>query len=85
LLFNIKEKWRKYYKPSNHLIIDEGLIPYRGESKKRYYLCQNKFRYGLKMYVLADTNSYILNVKPILKDIKSIKHKQDTRGFLNDD
>jgi hypothetical protein len=39
----LKKNWNKYYKPGQHLTIDEALAKFQGKSdKKQYFRCKSE-------------------------------------------
>lgn len=50
------------YAPSKTVTIDERLIPFRGKCSFKVYMPSKPSKYGMKMWVMADTpNSYACN------------------------
>ncbi|XP_063220583.1 piggyBac transposable element-derived protein 4-like [Bacillus rossius redtenbacheri] len=48
--------------PSENLTIDEGMCPFRGRLHFRVYIKNKPHKYGIKLYILCDTNTgYVLN------------------------
>ncbi|XP_062524652.1 piggyBac transposable element-derived protein 4-like isoform X1 [Bombyx mori] len=54
--------FRKIYKPDKELSLDESLLLYRGRLHFRQYIKSKKARYGIKFYVLATADGYVLNI-----------------------
>jgi hypothetical protein len=50
------------YKPDKELSLDESLLLYRGRLHFRQYIKSKKARYGIKFYILATADGYVLNV-----------------------
>lgn len=48
---------QKYYNPGTHLTVDERLVPFRGHAPFRVYMKSKPAKYGLKIWVLADSNT----------------------------
>ncbi|XP_053613881.1 piggyBac transposable element-derived protein 4-like [Plodia interpunctella] len=54
--------FRNVYKPEKELSLDESLLLYRGRLYFRQYIKSKKARYGIKFYVLATADGYVLDV-----------------------
>ena len=42
ILEDVKNNWRKFYTPTKHLIIDEGIIQFKGKNSSDSYLNSEK-------------------------------------------
>lgn len=54
--------FRRIYLPGKELSLDESLLLYRGRLHFRQYIKSKKARYGIKFYILATTDGYVLNI-----------------------
>ena len=58
----IRQKCQINYKPSKNISVDEGMIGYRGRLSFRQYMPAKPTKYGIKMWMAADSsNGYVLN------------------------
>ena len=53
----IVENWRTLYNPGEQISIDEGMLKWRGRLSFRVYNKDKPTKYGIKAYILADSNS----------------------------
>lgn len=64
LYHRILTKFRSVYKPNQALAIDESMVAWRGNLSFRVYSPDKPVKYGLKAYVLCDSeNAYCLRFK----------------------
>ena len=63
-LYNkISENWRSLYQLGEQISIDEEMLKWRGRLSFRVYQKDKSIKYGIKTYILADSNSgYCWNV-----------------------
>jgi hypothetical protein len=55
---------QKYYNTSSHITVDEQLFPFRGHAPFRVYMKLKPAKYGIKIWILADsTTSYCKNLQ----------------------
>ena len=71
---NIKSKLFESYLPGTYLTIDEHLCRYRGKYKFRQYLPSKPDKYGIKVWVIADS----LNYYPINLEVYLGKHQKQS-------
>ena len=58
---------QKYYNTSSHVTVDEQLVPFRGHAPFRVYMKSKPAKYGIKIWILADsTTSYCKNLQVYL-------------------
>ena len=58
-LFDIlKEKFSKFYSPSEHLAVDEVIVKFKGHVIFRQYIPKKHKRFGIKIYKLCDETGY---------------------------
>jgi len=58
-LFDIlKEKFSKFYSPSEHLAIDEVIVKFKGHVIFRQYIPKKHKCFGIKIYKLCDETEY---------------------------
>jgi len=58
-LFQIlKEKFSKFYSPSEHLAVDEVIVKFKGRVIFRQYIPNKHKRFGIKIYKLCDETGY---------------------------
>ena len=57
LLDKILQKFRTSYQLSEALTIDEGIFPFRGKISFKVYMPQKPNKYGLKIFMVADSKS----------------------------
>ena len=61
------EACREHFKPGQSLTVDERMVPYRGRVKFRIYIANKPDKYGMKLWLLVDSqNYYVLNFQPYL-------------------
>ena len=53
----VVENWRTLYNPGEQTSIDEGMLKWRGRLSFRVYNKDKPTKYGIKAYILADSNS----------------------------
>ena len=53
----IVENWRALYNPDEQISIDEGMLKWRGRLSFKVYNKDKPTKYGIKAYILADSNS----------------------------
>lgn len=71
---------KKSFNPSEHLCVDEQLVPFRGKAPFRVYMKSKPDKYGLKIWALADCSSaYTANMQPYLG---KFFHKKKCRFLL---
>nr|DAA80465.1 TPA_inf: Tpb6p [Tetrahymena thermophila] len=68
----LNQNFSKYYKHSNFLAIDEGVIPFKGKSHLKVYCPGKPYKYGIKEFLLCDFTGYT-----ILQEIATKKDKQN--------
>ena len=55
--------WRQLFNPGEQISIDEGMLKWRGRLSFRVYNKDKPIKYGIKAYILADSNSgYCWNI-----------------------
>jgi len=60
----LKRNWNKVFKPGQYLTLDEGIAAFQGRSEFKQYMPAKPEKWGLKVYLLADSNTdYILSAK----------------------
>ena len=60
----INNSFSKFYIPGTSVTVDEHLARYRGKCPFKQYIPSKPDRYGIKMFVLADANTfYPINIK----------------------
>ena len=63
----------KMYTPSAYLTVDEQLLGFRGKCPFRQYIKSKPDRYGIKLWVCADAETYyVFNMKPYLGREESV-------------
>jgi len=61
------EQCRTVYTPSPYLTVDEQLLGFRGRCPFRQYIKSKPDRYGIKLWLCADAETYyVYNLKPYL-------------------
>jgi len=55
--------FQKYWKPYDHVSIDETLIPFKGRYKYRVHIRGKPKATGIKLYCLADERNYMYNIE----------------------
>jgi len=61
------EQNRKLYIPSAYMTVDEQLLGFRGKCPFRQYIKSKPDRYGIKLWICADEETfYVFNMKPYL-------------------
>ena len=63
LLDKMSERFQEVYKSSEHLVIDDSMIPFRGRAILRQYLSGKAHKYGLKIYKVCTSDAYTWNFK----------------------
>lgn len=64
---------KKSLNPSEHLCVDEQLVPFRGKAPFRVYMKSKPDKYGLKIWALADCSSaYTANMQIYLGKLNHI-------------
>ena len=53
----VVENWRTLYNPDEQISIDEEMLKWRGRLSFRVYNKNKPTKYGIKAYILADSNS----------------------------
>uniref|UniRef100_A0A8C1LIR4 PiggyBac transposable element-derived protein domain-containing protein n=1 Tax=Cyprinus carpio TaxID=7962 RepID=A0A8C1LIR4_CYPCA len=65
VLDHLVSKFRKMYQPKSNICIDEGMFLWRGRLAFRVYNPQKPINYGVKSYILCDSDTgYCFNMKP---------------------
>ena len=66
-------RWRELYNPGEHIAIDEGMLKWRGRLSFRVYMKSKPVKYGIKSYILADSqNHYCWNLEVYHRSKKTI-------------
>ena len=60
LFSDIVEKFKKYFRPFQKLVIDESLVLFRGKVGFRQYIKTKRHRFGLKLFVLCDCETGVI-------------------------
>lgn len=61
-LYRIIDKFSEVYSPSDKLVIDEAVVPYKGRLSIKQYMPYKPNKWGIKAYVIADScTGYNLN------------------------
>ena len=56
----LRLKFQQLYIPTQHVVIDEGIIPFKGRVPRlRQYIPRKPHSTGVKYWMLADSNSYL--------------------------
>ena len=77
----LTEQWREMYSLGEHIAIDEGMLKWRGRLSFRVYNKDKPTKYGIKAYILADSNSgYCWNMDIYHQQKKAIK--ETVEGLL---
>ncbi|XP_070565578.1 piggyBac transposable element-derived protein 4-like [Ptychodera flava] len=53
----VTARFRSVYKPEQHLSLDEGMVPWRGNISFRQYIPNKPDRFGLKAYQINESSS----------------------------
>ncbi|XP_048012275.1 piggyBac transposable element-derived protein 4-like isoform X2 [Megalobrama amblycephala] len=65
VLDHLVSKFREMYQPKSNICIDEGMFLWRGRLAFRVYNPQKPIKYGVKSYILCDSDTgYCFNMKP---------------------
>ncbi|KAF4517452.1 hypothetical protein B566_EDAN004490 [Ephemera danica] len=63
----INSNFGRYYTPGDNITVDEQLLPYRGRCGFRQYMPSKPDKYGIKVWVATDSDTYYpLNTRPYL-------------------
>ena len=62
IVSQISKNFRSMYCPGKHLSLDEALLLFKGRLSYKQYLPKKRSRFGIKMYELASSNGYILDI-----------------------
>ena len=54
----LKDKFSKFYKPSEHLAVEEFIVKFKGRVIFRQYIPKEHKRFGIKIYKLCDETGY---------------------------
>ncbi|KAM3857245.1 piggyBac transposable element-derived protein 4-like [Diretmus argenteus] len=74
--------FRGMFQPSQNISLDEGMMAWRGRLRFRVYNPAKPTKYGIKSYILCDSdNGYCYSMKPYCGEHSSL---QDTVRFLID-
>jgi len=70
----LTERWRSLYHLGEHVTIDEGMVKWRGRLSFRVHNKNKPIKYGIKSYILADSQSkYCWNIDVYHGVSKSLK------------
>lgn len=69
VLDHLVSKFHEMYQPKSHICIDEGMFQWRGRLAFRVCNPQKPIKYGVKSYILCDSDSgYCFNMKPYCQE-----------------
>lgn len=57
--YQVCKAFRRHWKPSRHVCIDEGMTPWKGRSKIRVFILNKPHPNGIKIYILCDASGYV--------------------------
>lgn len=74
VLDHLVTKFREMYQPNTNICIDEGMLLWRGRLAFRVYNPQKPIKYGIKSYILCDSETgYCFNMKPYCGESSPLK------------
>lgn len=53
----LSSRFRSTYYTEEHIVIDEGMVPWRGRLRFRQYIPNKPDKFGMKLYVLSESSS----------------------------
>ncbi|KAG8229295.1 hypothetical protein J437_LFUL010049 [Ladona fulva] len=84
-LFNIiNDNFAKFYRPSEHLAVDEIIVLFKGRVVFKQYIPKKHKRFGIKIYKICDSYGYTLDMTVYLgKDrLKATKYITATHATV---
>jgi len=64
LLKALNEQCKKHYKPTQHLSVDESMVPYFGRHGAKQYIHGKPIKFGYKLWVIASPLGYGIQFIP---------------------
>ena len=79
IIFKLNQNFKKFYKPTETLVIDETLILFKGRFTRKQYVPKKPHNTGLKFYSFCDSNKYLYD----FWFFKGKKKNQEKKGKSN--
>ena len=57
----LKNRFKTMYYPSEHITVDESLVPYKGRLMFKQFIKTKRARFGIKMYELASAEGILID------------------------
>ena len=76
-------RWHKLYSLGEHILIDKGMLKWRGRLPSRIYMENKPVKYSIKSYIWADSKShYCWNLDLFHRMKKTLK--ETVQGLLTE-